>query len=82
MGSVRLMLRTVRWLDPLAGPLSLGFTGGISPASLPRCRSATRQLGLYRDRTFTGKPDQAYLDTRTGGLERALLSFSLKELGV
>jgi hypothetical protein len=68
MGSVRLMLRTVRLLDPLPGPWSAGFTGWISPASLPRCRSATRQLGLYRDRTFTGKPDLAYLDTRSAAL--------------
>ena len=62
-GRVRVMLRTVRSLAPLSGTLSAGFTGWISPASLPRCRSATRQLGLYRDRTFTSKPDKAYLDT-------------------
>ena len=37
--------------------------GDFAPFSIRR-RSATRRLGPYRDRTFTGKPLTASLDTR------------------
>jgi hypothetical protein len=37
-GSVRLMLRTVRLLDPLPGPLSAGFDARISPNAAAQLR--------------------------------------------
>jgi len=41
-----------------------GFVSGLQrPDFAGRRRSATRLLGRYRDRTFTGKPHKAYLDT-------------------
>src|SRR5437016_2376797 len=52
----------------LARPPEEGFVSGLrrgdfAPFSIRR-RSATRRLGPYRDRTFTGKPLTASLDTR------------------
>lgn len=50
-----------------ARPPSEDFVNGLRrPDFAGRRRLATRQLGLYRDRTFTGKPDPAFLDTRSG----------------
>ena len=60
-GRVRVMLRTAGLLAFLTKTLSAGFDAGVSPG---RRRSATRRLDPYRDRTFTGKPNVAYLDTR------------------
>src|SRR6266567_8077676 len=58
------MLRTAGWLalpkeDFVSGLRRRDF----SPFSIRR-RSATRRLGPYRDRTFTGKPLTASLDTQ------------------
>ena len=54
-----------------ARPTFLHFVSGLHRRDFARrCRSATRQLGLYRDRTLTGKPVQAYLDTRRVGCGR------------
>jgi len=57
------MLRTAGLLDPLAGPLSSGFTGGISPADADQLRG-----GLVP--TSTGLAPASLtrlrLDTRSG----------------
>jgi hypothetical protein len=50
-----------------ARPPCEDFVSGLHRRDFARrCRSATRRLGPYLGRTFTGKPDQAYLDTRSG----------------
>ena len=49
----------------VARPPREDFVSGLRrPDFAGRRRSATRRLDPCRDRTFTGKPNQAYLDTR------------------
>jgi len=59
----------------VARPPCEDFVSGLRrPDFAGRRRSATRQLGLYRDRTCTGKPDQA----SSGHTQRRLGSFAVR----
>src|SRR6266852_4754845 len=58
------MLRTAGLLALLTEDFVSGLRRrDFAPFSIRR-RSATRRLGPYRDRTFTGKPRTASLDTQ------------------
>src|SRR6266542_1420801 len=66
-----------------ARPPREGFVSGLRRADFAaRRRSATRRLGPYRDRTYTGKPLGAYLDTpqarHSRQIRRLFLSFRLE----